>query len=310
MMRIAVFFVFVFMVTVASANSSCEADLNGDGVCDSYSVSPLEDDGTVSRITIDIGGSDKSVSGDFELGDGGLSVGYLPGEFSLLLDFYTRNTDLTQYSFRWSSAQKDWVLYKKSTWVEPSRDEKYTLGGEKVPIEALFPQQFDVQRITCCTLFSQFSENGPNFSSLNDEAQLAEVRKDFKYILGKLPQGEKGELFYGVDDGGNKVRRSIPQELVHELTLIVSDDNVGPLNDYAYYLYRNKNSVLAALLLKEIHKKFPQRVVAILNLADAYWDIGMKSDACPLYKEYIAKMTKNGKGGRIPQSAKSRENCS
>jgi hypothetical protein len=309
MMRVAVFFVFVFMATVASANSSCEADLNGDGVCDSYSVSPLEDDGTVSRITIDIGGSDKSVSGDFELGDGGLSVGYLPGEFSLLLDFYTRNTDLTQYSFRWSSAQKDWVLYKKSTWVEPSRDEKYTLGGEKVPIEALFPQQFDVQRIACCTLFSQFSENGPNFSSLNDEAQLAEVRKDFKYILGKLPQGEKGELFYGVDDGGDKVRRSIPQELVHELTLIVSDDNVGPLNDYAYYLYRNKNSVLAALLLKEIHKKFPERVVAILNLADAYWDIGMKSDACPLYKEYIAKMKKNGKGGRIPQSAKSRENC-
>jgi len=227
----------------------------------------------------------------------------------LLLDFYTRNTDLTQYSFRWNSAQEDWVLYKKSTWVEPSRDEKYTLGGEKVPIEALFPQQFDVQRIACCMLFSQFSESWPNFSYLNDEAQLAEVRKEFKYILGKLPQGEKGELFYGVDDGGNKVRRSIPQELVYELTLIVSDDNVGPLNDYAYYLYRNKNSVLAAMLLKEVHKKFPERVVAILNLADAYWDIGMKSDACPLYKEYIAKMTTNGKGERIPQAAKSRENC-
>lgn len=88
----------------------------------------------------------------------------------------------------------------------------------------------------------------------------------------------------------------------------MSDENVGPLNDYVYYLCRNKNSVLAARLLKEVHKKFPERVVAILNLADAYWDIGMKSDACPIYKEYIAKMTKNGKDGRIPQSAKSREN--
>ena len=74
-MRIAVFFAFAFIATVATANSSCEADLNGDGVCDSYSVSPLEDDGTVSRITIGIGGSDKSVTGNFELGDGGLSVG-------------------------------------------------------------------------------------------------------------------------------------------------------------------------------------------------------------------------------------------
>ena len=90
---------------------------------------------------------------------------------------------------------------------------------------------------------------------------------------------------------------------------MISDDNVGPLNNYAYYLYRNKNNVLAALLLREIHKKFPERVVATLKLADAYWDIGINSDACPLYKEYIAKMTKDGKGRRIPQAAKSRENC-
>ncbi|AZZ79078.1 hypothetical protein CCX46_29385 [Pseudomonas sp. RU47] len=308
-MRVVAFFVFAVMASVVNANCSYGVDLNGGGVCDSYSVSPLEDDGTVSRITIDIGGSDKSVSGDFELGDGGLSVGYLPGEFSLLLDFYTRNTDLTQYSFRWSSAQKDWVLYKKSTWVEPSRDEKYTLGGEKAPIDELFPQQFNVQRVVCCTLFSQFSESGPNFGFLSDEAKLVEIRKDFKYIADNLHQGEKGQLFFGVDGGGNKVRRNIPQEFVYELTLIISDDNVGPLNDYAYYLSRNQNNVLAALLLKEIHKKFPERVVATLNLADAYWDIGMKSDACTLYKEYIAKMTKNGKGGRIPQSAKSRGNC-
>ncbi len=308
-MRVVAFLVLALLASVVNASSSCEADLNGDGICDPYGVRPLEDDGTISRIIIDIGGGNKSVSGVFELGDGGLSVGYLPGEFSLLLDFYTRNTDLTQYSFKWNSARKDWVLYKKSTWAEPGRDEKYTLSGERVPVEALFPQKFDVQRVACCALFSQFSENGRNFIYLSNEDQLAEIRKDFKYILGKLSQGEKGELFYGLDDSGKKVRKSIPQELVYELTLIISNDNVGPLNDYAYYLYRSKNNVLAAVLLREIHKKFPERVVATLNLADAYWDIGMKSDACPLYKEYIAKITESGKGERIPQSAESRENC-
>lgn len=183
------------------------------------------------------------------------------------------------------------------------------MSGERVPVEALFPQKFDVQRVACCALFSQFSEKGPSFIYLSNEDQLAEIRKDFKYILGKLSQGEKGELFYGLDDSGKKVRKSIPQELVYELTLIISNDNVGPLNDYAYYLYRSKNNVLAVVLLREIHKKFPERVVATLNLADAYWDIGMKSDACPLYKEYIAKITESGKGERIPQSAESRENC-
>lgn len=116
-MRVGAFLVFALLASVVNASSSCEADLNGDGICDPYGVRPLEDDGTISRITIDIGGGNKSVSGIFELGDGGLSVGYLPGEFSLLLDFYTRDTDLTQYSFKWNSARKDWVLYKKSTWA-------------------------------------------------------------------------------------------------------------------------------------------------------------------------------------------------
>ncbi|MCP1442630.1 hypothetical protein J3D54_001762 [Pseudomonas sp. GGS8] len=309
MIRVVVLLVFFFIAAIASANPSCEADLNGDGVCDPYSVSSLEEDGTISRVTINIGGSDKSVSGDFELGNGGLSAGYLPGDFSLLLDFYTRNTNLTKYNFRWDSVRQDWVLYKKSTWVEPSRDEKYSLGGERAPVEVSFPQQFDVERVVCCTLFSQFSDDGPNFKFLNADEKLAAIRKDFKYILKRLPQGEKGELFYGVDEVGNKVRRNIPQEFVYELTLIVSEENVGALNDYAYYLSRSHNNVLAAMLLSEIHKKFPERVVAILNLADAYWDIGMRSDACPLYKEYVDKMTKKGKAVRIPETTKSRVNC-
>lgn len=242
-------------------------------------------------------GGDKSVSGDFELGNGGLSAGYLPSDFSLLLDFYTRNTNLTEYSFRWDSARLDWVLYKTSSWVEPSRGEQYSLGGEKVPIEALFPQQFEVQRVACCTLYSQFSGGGPDFKLLNVDEKLAEIRRDFTYILENLPQGETGKLFYAVDEVGNKVRRNIPQEFVYEMTLILSDDNVGALNDYAYYLSRSQNNVLAALLLKEIHKKYPDRLVATLNLADAYWDIGMRSAACPLYKEYIDKMTKRGRRG-------------
>lgn len=76
-MRVVAFFVLALLASVVNASSSCEADLNGDGICDPYGVRPLEDDGTISRIIIDIGGGNKSVSGVFELGDGGLSVGYL-----------------------------------------------------------------------------------------------------------------------------------------------------------------------------------------------------------------------------------------
>jgi hypothetical protein len=69
-MRVVAFLVFALLASVVKASSSCEADLNGDGICDSYGVSQ-EDDGTISRITIDVGGGNKSVSGVFELGDGG-----------------------------------------------------------------------------------------------------------------------------------------------------------------------------------------------------------------------------------------------
>lgn len=61
----------------------------------------------------------------FSLGNGGLFPGYISGDFSLLLDFYTRNTDLKKYDFRWEPRFKDWVVYRVSIWVEPSRDERY-----------------------------------------------------------------------------------------------------------------------------------------------------------------------------------------
>jgi hypothetical protein len=300
---------FLLAIGAVHANSNCEADLNGDGICDPYSVATPEVDSTTSQITINIGGGDKAVSGNFELGDGGLSPGYKPGDFSLLLDFYTRNVNLIKYDFRWDSQRQDWMLYKKATWIEPSRDEKYSLGGEKPPSEALFPQQFDVQRVACCTFFSQFSENSPTVKILSAEDRVVAVKKDFKYVVDRLSQGEKGELFYTTDETGGKVKRNIPKDFVYEMTLIVSDENVGALNDYAYYLYRNQNNVLAALLLSEIHKKYPNRVVATLNLADAYWDLGMKNDACPLYKDYVNKMTALGKSARIPAPARSRVNC-
>lgn len=55
-MRVVAFLVFALLASVVNASSSCEADLNGDGICDPYGVRPLEDDSTISRITIDIGG--------------------------------------------------------------------------------------------------------------------------------------------------------------------------------------------------------------------------------------------------------------
>ena len=289
--------------------ADCEYDLNGDGVCDDYSVVSAGDDSADSIITIHIGGGDKVVAGRFDLGDGGLSSGYIPGDFSLLLNFHTRDVDLTKYDFRWSPELQDWLLYKKSTWIEPDRDEIYSLEDHKLPIEALFPSLFEVQRIACCTLFSHFSKDTPNLEPMNEYQKAAAIKEDLNYVFSNLALGEQGPLFYASNEDGQLVRRSIPKDLLYEMSSAVSDQNARLLNDYAYYLYRSKNSVLAAFLLRSILETYPERVVAILNLADAYWDIDMKGNACSLYKRYVEKMTALRKSDRIPIRVSSRASC-
>ena len=304
-------FVFVWMILSDTGllYADCEYDLNGDGICDDYSVVSAGDDSADSIIKIHIGGSDKNVAGRFDLGDGGLSSGYIPGDFSLLLNFHTRDVDLTKYDFRWSPEHQDWLLYKKSAWIEPDRDEIYSLGGHKLPVEALFPSQFEVQRIACCTLFSQFSKDTPNLELMNEYQKAAAIKEDLNYVFLNLALGEQGPLFYARNEDGKLVRRSIPKDLLYEMSSVVSDQNARLLNDYAYYLYRSKNSVLAALLLRSILESYPERVVAVLNLADAYWDIDMKDKACSLYTRYVEKMTALRKSDRIPIRVSSRASC-
>lgn len=305
----ALVFVCLLLSGIALANADCEYDLNGDGVCDEYSVVSAGDDSADSIITIHIGGSDKVVAGRFDLGDGGLSSGYIPGDFSLLLDFHTRDVYLTKYDFRWSPELQDWLLYKKSTWIEPDRDEIYSLGDHKLPIEALFPSLFEVQRIACCTLFSHFSKDTPNLELMNEYQKTAAIKEDLNYVFSNLALGEQGPLFYASNEDGHLVRRSIPKDLLYEMSLAISDQNARLLNDYAYYLYLSKNSVLAAFLLRSILETYPERVVAILNLADAYWDIDMKDNACSLYKRYVEIMTALRKSDRIPIRVSSRASC-
>ncbi|WPN57831.1 hypothetical protein [Pseudomonas sp. P9_31] len=306
-MKVLFVFILFSVFGAVQAATQCEVDLNVDGICDQYSVFSSNEDETFSNITIGIGGSDKKIKGSFELGDGGLSSGYMPGDFSLLIDYYPRNTLMTKYDFRWDLNLNDFVLYKVSGWEEPDRDEKYSIGGESVPSEDRFPRVFDVRRIECCVKFSQFVGNGPVVKNMSEDNKVAEIKKDFKYVMKKLPEGEKGALFFRPGTGGERI--SIPKDLVYEMTLIVEDDNVGAINDYAYYLYRNKETALAAMLLKKIHQKYPERVVATLNLADAYWGLGMKGDACPLYKNYVKKMNALGKSSRIPASVKNKDYC-
>lgn len=93
---------------------------------------------------------------------------------------------------------------------------------------------------------------------------------------------------------------SIPSYGVSELVSYITAGNVGDINDLAFYLSENGRAYDAIPILQEIAKEFPDRIVAKLNLADAYWDNGFKEQASPFYKEYFDKMIARGLKSRVP----------
>lgn len=294
--------------THAFASDNCSYDLNGDGECDSYEISPANDDDQ-SILSIKVGGANTVSKGTFDFGDGGLSSGYFPTDFALMLDFHTRDTDLRSYTFRWNSKIHDWVLDRVAEWKEPSRDELYTLERNPVPDDKVLPQGFSVHRIECCTQLSGFSSSTPIKKLSDNEAQL-EILKDFAKVKKYLPLGASSALFYLHSGQADASLRNIPIEFVYELTTVISSQNVGDVNDYAYYMYKNKMFVLADMLLESVHDKFPDRVVAILNLADVKWGLGQNKDACKLYEVYHQKMTETGKVSKVPSYVAGRVSCS
>ncbi len=83
--------------------------------------------------------------------------------------------------------------------------------------------------------------------------------------------------------------------------VLVTNQNVKKLNDFAYSL-GNINPSFAIDLLQKIIKKYPNRFVVYLNLADNYWAINKKDLAKENYKKYIALMKSQNKDlKKIPQ---------
>ena len=78
--------------------------------------------------------------------------------------------------------------------------------------------------------------------------------------------------------------------------------NVGLINEIAYYLSERGQKETSAVLLSEIVDKFSDRVVAYLNLADAYWALNKQEEAKKNYQKYVELMKTQKKDlSRIPK---------
>lgn len=82
----------------------------------------------------------------------------------------------------------------------------------------------------------------------------------------------------------------------------INKDNISLYNNAAFYLQQKKLYKESSFLLIEILKKDSSRVVAYLNLADAYWGLNNIEKAKESYRKYIELMKSQKKDlSKIPQ---------
>ncbi len=82
----------------------------------------------------------------------------------------------------------------------------------------------------------------------------------------------------------------------------LSTKNIVQYNNIAFYLEQSGLYKESIYVLREILKKDPNRVVAWLNLADAQWGDGKKTEAKSSYQKYISLMKSQKKDlKKIPQ---------
>ena len=86
----------------------------------------------------------------------------------------------------------------------------------------------------------------------------------------------------------------------------INQKNIATYNNIAFYLNNQEYHQSAIYLLHKIIKAFPDRTVAYLNLADAYWSSKDKRNAKIFYKKYLSQINKTGEKVSIPSRVSKR----
>ncbi len=157
--------------------------------------------------------------------------------------------------------------------------------------------KFEKNILSYKTIIAPFSSN--NYSIINFKLKF--INQNFEicnYEETYYKVGEDNNAIIRLDSGDIPKMKFNYYDWVASKSwddyILVTSQNVTKLNDFAYKIESVNPSVSINVLLKII-KKYPERVVAYLNLADGYWETGDKLKAKENYKKYIALMKSQNK---------------
>ncbi len=88
--------------------------------------------------------------------------------------------------------------------------------------------------------------------------------------------------------------------------IVISSHNITKINDFAFNL-ESINPSVSINVLQKIIQKYPDRVVAYLNIANSYWNTGKKEKAIENYKTYLSLMESQKKDlNKVPKYVRER----
>ncbi|MHA7683304.1 tetratricopeptide repeat protein [Cupriavidus sp. PET2-C1] len=180
-----------------------------------------------------------------------------------------------RYVYEWKSDYSNWCVIREIT-------------GERADVTSgKFAPSERVSRITGC---STIGSTGPyDYESSADVVRAIE-RSLMEFRLASRNKEKLSQYIL-----------SITSYDASEFSEHVSVENVVILNDIAYFFVESGRSDDAIPLLNSIVQKFPRRIVAKLNLADAYWNIGVGDRASILYGQYYRAMISGNMKGMVPE---------
>lgn len=189
----------------------------------------------------------------------------------------SRGGQIYEYVYEWNPGMGDWCLIREITGERPD-----PALGRIAPPER-------VSRVKDCPVLGVV---GP----YSYESRV-ETTKSIAVVLKKFrnSSGERKIL--------SQYLNSIRSYDAAELVGYINPSNVEDINDLAFYLSEDGRSLDAIPLLEKIVEMFPGRVVAKLNLADAYWDSSFEKEAATLYGEYYREMSTINLKQKIPGRA-------
>jgi|GEM_PF-3238372 len=279
-------YILLILILSTFINAS-NMDLDADGKYDKVDLSYEEDDGELivkASIHLSSNSKIKRISiypNNEEVKSNGYGLGLeegLPGQ--LIINEHCCGIDKRYYLnyYLYNKEAKDWIFYKTLFVNNIFKKDKYG--------------------------FRYFTDEHIIISFKTNSKGLISNKKHSNNFIKKYDENDiNNELNRLINEFKTESRDTIDFFKIYNLISVSSINlkNITKYNDIAYYLEKTNAYKESIYLLEKILEKYPKRIVAYLNIADAYWGDKNKNKAIKNYKLYLSQMKKNGKEKKIPK---------